>query len=189
MTTLTLWTIGHSTHPIARFLELLTAQRIEALADVRRYPASRRHPQFARESLEAALSDAGLRYVWLPELGGRRKPRRDSPNAGWHNEGFRGYADYMETEPFRAGIERLLALARERRTAFMCAEAAWQQCHRGPIADYLKASGIEVLHILRDGETEPHPWTKPARVIEGRLTYPEESPGQSALDLDWTGHR
>lgn len=161
---------------------MLGAAEVVCVVDVRRYPASRRHPQFAREALERALREAGLDYVWLPELGGRRTPRKDSPNAGWRNPGFRGYADYMQTEAFELGLARLVELAQAKTTAFMCAEQAWQQCHRGLIADRLKADGWEVLHILGGGKIEPHPYTQPARVIGGRLSYPG-SPTQGALEL------
>jgi uncharacterized protein (DUF488 family) len=152
------------------------------LVDVRRYPASRRHPQFTREALSAALHAAGIAYEWLPELGGRRAPRKDSPNTAWRNEGFRGYADYMESEAFQFGIARLTELARDRPTAYMCAEHAWQQCHRGLISDYLKADGWNVVHILGRGRTQPHPYTEPARIVEGRLSY-ARGPGQAGLPL------
>ena len=173
------FTIGHSTHSVDAFIELLTSNDVTQVADVRRFPASRRHPQFAREALAAALAGAGIAYEWLPELGGRRAPRPDSRNTGWRNDGFRGYADYMETEAFRVGAARLVDLARRQPTATMCAEHAWQQCHRGLISDYLKVAGWEVLHILARGRTEPHPFTQPARVVEGALTYAS----QGELDL------
>ena len=178
----TVWTLGHSTRAWPEFLGLLAIHRIEAIADVRRFPASRRHPQFAREALAGALSAAGVAYEWLPELGGRRAPRRDSANTGWHNASFRGYADYMGTEPFQAGIARLMELARVKATACMCAEQAWQQCHRGLIADYLKAAGWHVLHIRPRGQVEAHPWTAPARIVDGALTY-SMAPAQGVLDL------
>jgi uncharacterized protein (DUF488 family) len=181
------FTIGHSTHTVDAFIALLRASGVARIADVRRFPASRRHPQFAREALASALADAGIAYEWLPELGGRRAPRANSPNTGWHNAGFRGYADYMGTEPFQLGIARLMDLARVEATAFMCAEQAWQQCHRGLIADCLKAAGWEVVHILPRGRTEPHPWTGPARIVDGAITYAppaSQGPGsQGALDL------
>jgi uncharacterized protein (DUF488 family) len=149
---------------------------------VRRYPASRRHPQFTREALSAGLHAAGIAYEWLPELGGRRAPRKDSPNTRWRNQGFRGYADHMETEAFQLGIARLTELARDRPTAYMCAEHAWQQCHRGLISDYLKADGWNVVHILGRGRTQSHPYTEPARIVDGRLSYADR-PGQGELPL------
>ena len=166
-----MFTVGHSTQTVDDFIALLEGNGVALVVDVRRFPASRRHPQFAREALAASLAGAGIAYEWLPELGGRRAPRPDSPNTGWRNEGFRGYADYMETEAFQLGIARLVDLARARPTAYMCAEHAWQQCHRGLISDYLKVAGWEVVHILARGKTEPHPFTEPARVVDGALTY------------------
>jgi uncharacterized protein (DUF488 family) len=177
-----IWTIGHSTLPVERFVARLEAHGVRQVADVRRYPASRRHPQFGREALHASLAVHDIGYEWLPELGGRRAPRRDSPNTAWRNAGFRGYADYMESEPFELGVARLLELAQARRTAVMCAEHAWQQCHRGLISDYLKARGLQVLHILSRSATQEHPFTDPARIVEGRLTY-SDAAAQSELGL------
>jgi uncharacterized protein (DUF488 family) len=175
----TVWTIGHSTLPIEEFIPLLTGNRIEVLADVRRFPGSRRHPQFGAGALGAALGDAGIRYEAFPDLGGRRDPRPDSVNLAWRNASFRGYADYMETAEFRAAIGRLLAMADTQRAAVMCAEAVWWRCHRGLIADYLKASGHEVLHIGGGGATAPHPYTPAARIVDGRLSYE----GELRLDI------
>jgi uncharacterized protein (DUF488 family) len=175
----TVFTIGHSTQSVDAFIALLTHNGASLVADVRRFPASRRHPQFSREALVTALAAAGIAYEWLPELGGRRAARADSRNTGWRNDGFRGYADYMETQAFQLGAARLIDLAQRRPTAYMCAEHAWQQCHRGLISDYLKVAGWQVLHILARGKTEPHPFTEPARVVDGSLTYA----GQGELDL------
>jgi uncharacterized protein (DUF488 family) len=158
---------------------LLKANRIQVLADVRRFPGSRRHPQFGADALGAALSQAGVRYEAFPELGGRRDPRPDSVNLAWRNESFRGYADYMETAEFRAAIGRLLAMADTQRAAVMCAEAVWWRCHRGLIADYLKAAGQEVLHIGANGTATPHPYTSAARIAGGQLSYA----GDPTLDL------
>lgn len=168
---LTVWTIGHSTRPFPEFLALLSESRIEAIADVRRFPGSRRHPEYGSAVFEQALREHGLGYRWLPSLGGRRQPRPDSHNDAWRNASFRGYADHMETSEFAAGLAELLTLARERRTAVMCAEAMWWRCHRSLIADALCADGIRVVHILSPGHTTPHPMTSPARVVQGRLTY------------------
>src|SRR5262249_25646640 len=132
------WTIGHSTRTLESFSGLLVENEIEAVADVRRYPGSRRWPHFARESLAGALEERGLVYLWLPELGGRRAPRADSTNTAWRSTAFRGYADYMATEAFAGGLERLVNLACGLRTAVMCAEAVWWRCHRGLIADVLR---------------------------------------------------
>lgn len=178
MDPVTLWTIGHSNRSIEQFLEMLASQRIETLADVRRFPGSRRLPHFNQENLSKSLTDAGVDYVHFPELGGRRRTRADSPNTAWRNEAFRGYADFMMTPEFRAGIERLLALAKEKRTAIMCAEALWWQCHRSLIADYLKAAGHNVNHIMTPTKTEPHPFTSAARLVDGRLSYAREDEPQ-----------
>jgi uncharacterized protein (DUF488 family) len=166
-----IWTIGHSTHGAEEFIGMLRAHRIEALADVRRFPGSRRYPHFGLPALRDSLTTAGIAYEHFPELGGRREPRPDSHNTAWRNEAFRGYADYMETSEFVAGIERLKELARNKRTALMCAEAVWWRCHRGLIADYLKAEGTEVVHILGATQSEAHPYTSAAHLVAGRLTY------------------
>jgi uncharacterized protein (DUF488 family) len=173
-------TIGHSTHDPEAFLGLLRAQGVEALADVRRYPSSRRMPWFGAAALAAALGAAGIRYVLLPELGGRRDPLPGSPNGGWRVGQFQGYADHMASDEFAAGIERLLALADERRTAVMCAEAQWWRCHRRLLSDALLARGWDVLHVDAAGGVEAHSLTEFA-VAEGeRVTYP---PQQAALDV------
>lgn len=169
-----IWTIGHSTRSLEEFLELLAPHGIEAIADVRRYPGSRRLPHFSKDAFAASLAEARIGYAHFPELGGRRSPRPDSPNTAWRNAAFRGYADYMATDEFRAGIARLLELAHRDRTAYMCAEALWWQCHRRLISDLLKALGHEVIHILGPGKTEIHPLTPPARIVDGRLTYAPE---------------
>jgi uncharacterized protein (DUF488 family) len=168
---LSLWTIGHSTRTIDEFLDLLSSFRIGSLVDVRSFPGSRRYPHFNREILSASLTAAGVEYIHMPELGGRRKAKPDSLNMAWRNESFRGYADYMETEAFREGIERLLELARKRRTAVMCAEAVWWRCHRSLIADYLKALGVTVTHILGEEKSEAHPYTSAAQIVNGKLSY------------------
>ena len=167
----TVWTIGHSTRTLDEFLALLESCRIQAVADVRRFPGSRRCPWFAREALDAALSARGIRYEWIPDLGGRRKARPDSINAGWRNASFRGYADYLDSADFAHGLQALLELA-HRRTALMFAEALWWRCHRAIIADVLSLRGIEVMHIIDATHCTVHPLTSPARVVQGRLTYP-----------------
>ena len=166
-----IWTVGHSTLAADEFLELLTSHQIVHLADVRRFPGSRRYPQFNREQLSETLGASGIAYHHFPELGGRRTPRPDSPNTAWRNESFRGYADFMETDEFRRGIARLLELARAGRTAIMCAEALWWRCHRSLIADYLKTEGVEVCHITGPGKSDSHPYTRAASIVEGRLSY------------------
>jgi uncharacterized protein (DUF488 family) len=141
------------------------------LVDVRSFPSSKRLPHFNQSEFSEALAAAGNQYVHLRELGGRRTARKDSHNTSWQNAGFRGYADYMETEPFRAGIDRLLEVARIQRTAIMCAEALWWRCHRSLISDYLKAKGVMVTHILSATKTEQHPYTSAARIVDGELSY------------------
>ena len=166
-----LWTIGHSTRSIDEFLELLGVFRIGSLVDVRSFPGSRRYPHFNREILSGSLTAAGVEYVHLPELGGRRKAKPDSLNMSWRNESFRGYADYMETSGFELGISKLVEIAAQRRTAIMCAESLWWRCHRSLVSDYLKVKGIEVIHILAGGKSEPHPYTSAARIVDGELSY------------------
>ncbi|HEU5304844.1 MAG TPA: DUF488 domain-containing protein, partial [Gemmatimonadales bacterium] len=166
-----IWTVGHSTLPLGQFLELLADHEIEAIADVRRYPGSRRWPHFSRESLAESLAARGIAYEWFPDLGGRREPLPDSPNTAWRSPAFRGYADYMETEPFAQALDRLAGLAGALRTAVMCAEAVWWRCHRGLIADALRWSGYEVGHIMGPGALIAHPYTSAARIENGVLTY------------------
>src|SRR5207247_1185725 len=144
-----IWTIGHSTRTIDEFISLLKENEIKLLVDVRAWPGSRRYPQFNKDALAESLSAHGIRYEHFLELGGRRRPRSDSKNTAWRNASFRGYADYMETEEFHKGVERLLGLAREAgRVAIMCAEAVWWRGHRSLISDYLIVRGIEVMRIL-----------------------------------------
>jgi uncharacterized protein (DUF488 family) len=167
-----IWTIGHSTRTIDEFISLLQANQIRLLVDVRSLPGSKRYPQFNKETLVDSLGKVGIRYEHFPELGGRRKAKRESKNTAWRNASFRGYADYMETEEFRKGVKRLLELAADAgRIAIMCAEAVWWRCHRSLVSDYLKARGIEVIHILDAKKTEPHPFTSAARIVDGVLSY------------------
>ena len=167
-----IWTIGHSTRDIDIFVSLLEENGIKLLADVRSLPGSKRYPQFNKEALAGSLNAHGIRYEHFPELGGRRKPKPDSRNTAWRNASFRSYADHMETEEFRKGIERLLYLAGEAGpTAVMCAEAVWWRCHRSLISDYLKSRGIEVMHILDANKTQPHPFTSAAHIVNGQLNY------------------
>jgi len=167
----TVWTVGHSTRTAEKFLELLRAHEIKVLVDVRSFPGSRRYPQFNREALAQALNEVGIEYRHEPRLGGRRTPRADSHNTAWKNPSFRAYADHMESEAFRSGVEELLEVAANGRTAVMCAEAVWWRCHRSLIADYLKAEGHTVLHIIDQNKTEEHPFTSAARIVKGKLSY------------------
>jgi uncharacterized protein (DUF488 family) len=161
----TLFTIGHSTRGIEELLGLLAEHAVETLIDVRRFPASRRHPQFSREALAASLAAAGIAYVHEPDLGGRRQPLPGSPNTAWRVAAFRGYADYMGSEPFAAALGRLLGSAARSRAVMMCAEAVPWRCHRRLIADAATAAGAEVLHILGPGRVERHQLDANARVV------------------------
>jgi uncharacterized protein (DUF488 family) len=166
-----LWTIGHSTRSAEEFKEILAAHHIEALVDVRSFPGSRRYPQFNKQQLATSLTANNIAYFHLPQLGGRRQARKDSMNTSWKNQSFRGYADHMESEEFQQGVESLLKIAGERNAAIMCAEALWWRCHRSLISDFLKARGVEVIHILDATHDQPHPFTSAARIIDGELSY------------------
>ena len=166
-----IWTVGHSTRSAEEFKEILLAHRIEVLVDVRSFPGSRRYPHFNKAELSRWLESVGITYVHLQVLGGRRRPSPESTNTAWKNSSFRAYADHMESEDFREGVEELLELAQKKRTATMCAEALWWRCHRSLIADFLKVKGVEVIHILDAKKTEIHPYTSAARIVEGRLSY------------------
>ena len=171
-----IWTIGHSTRAIEEFSSLLKENGVKLLVDVRAWPGSKRYPQFNKDALAESLTAHGISYEHFPELGGKRKSKLDSRNTAWRNASFRGYADYMETEQFQKGIERLLEVAAKAgSTAIMCAEAVWWRCHRSLIADYLKAHGVEVLHVLGANKAEPHPYTPAARIVNGKLSYDAES--------------
>ena len=165
------WTIGHSSRPLEAFLGLLERYGIQAVADVRRFPGSRRQPQYGQAALPPSLAEAGIEYSWLPALGGRRRPRAGSPNTAWRNASFRGYADYIDTPEFEEGLTELLGLVARAPTAVMCAEAVWWRCHRALIADVLCVRGIEVFHILDERHCVRHPFTSAARVVNGRLSY------------------
>lgn len=167
----TLWTIGHSTHPIDEFVDILAAHGITLVADVRRFAGSRKFPQFNPDELAQSLADAGIVYTPMPELGGRRRALPNTPHTAWRNEAFRGYADYMDTPEFAAAAGALAELAREDRVAIMCSEAVWWRCHRSMIADYFKSHGWEVLHIMGAGEATDHPYTPVARIKDGQLSY------------------
>jgi uncharacterized protein (DUF488 family) len=167
----TVWTIGHSTRPLKTFLALLEHYRIEAVADVRRFPGSRWQPQYAQGALGGALTEDGIAYHWIAALGGRRRPRSDSPNTAWRNLQFRGYADYIASKEFEEGVHELLQVAGHLRTTMMCAEAVWWRCHRALIADVLCVRGIKVVHIFDETRAVMHPYTSPARIFQGRLSY------------------
>ncbi len=166
-----IFTIGHSTHPIADFIAMLKSFHIQVLADIRSMPGSRKYPWFNQSALDALLKEAGIRYIHMPALGGRRKPRPDSVNTAWRSKSFMGYADYMETTEFKTGIEELERLATNERVAYMCSEAVWWRCHRALVSDYLKVRGWEVLHIMAIDKSIEHPYTSPAHPVQGDLFY------------------
>jgi uncharacterized protein (DUF488 family) len=165
-----IYTIGHSTRELDAFITLLRENGIERLADIRRYPGSRRYPHFSRDSLAQVLPQIGIEYIHVPQLGGRRKPREDSPNMAWRNEQFRAYADHMASDEFRNAVDELLAS--DRVTAVMCAEAVPWRCHRNLLADDLVRRSIEVRHILGPGETKRHEMNPHARIDGQTVIYP-----------------
>jgi uncharacterized protein (DUF488 family) len=171
------FTVGHSTLPIEQFVALLHAYDIRRLADVRTVPRSRRNPQFNADALASALQAESIEYVPLPSLGGLRHARKDSTNTGWRNESFRGYADYMQTRAFEEGLDALIRLSREQRTAIMCAEAVPWRCHRSLVADALEVRGIPVVEILSEKSARLHKLTPFARVDGTAITYPPEQMG------------
>jgi len=165
------WSIGHGTRPIEELLATLTGAGIEALADVRSAPGSRRHPQFGQAALTASLAEVGIEYVHLRGLGGRRDAAPDSPHVALKVDAFRGYADHMASVEFTADYARLDALARENPTAFMCAETLWWRCHRRLLSDRLTVDGWDVVHLLAPGKSERHRLWDVARLVDGRLVY------------------
>jgi uncharacterized protein (DUF488 family) len=167
-----IYTIGHSTHSMEDFLALLAMHRIRQLADVRTVPRSRRHPQFEKEALAAALGAEGIEYRHFPALGGLRKPRKDSTNTAWQHPAFRGYADYMQTSSFRGGLDQLREFAAVAPTAVMCAESVWWRCPRRLLADALLVCGVPVRHILSAAEAKPHELSEFARAESGEVRYP-----------------
>jgi uncharacterized protein (DUF488 family) len=167
-----IYTIGHSTRTLLEFVRLLREHDVARLADVRRYPGSRRYPHFSGESLGHSLPRARILYEHFADLGGRRNPLKNSPNGGWENGQFRGYADHMSSDAFQQAVDRLLD--GEHATAVMCAEAVPWRCHRNLLADELVRRGIEVLHIIGPGSAQPHALSKMARIVGDRVIYPPE---------------
>lgn len=177
----TLFTIGHSTHPIDEFIGMLRAFSIKTLVDIRTVPRSRHNPQFEQKALAVSLKGENIRYVYMKNLGGLRHAKKDSPNTGWRNSSFRGYADYMQTEDFRQALEELICLAKKSRTAIMCAEAVPWRCHRSLVADALTVRSFKVEDIMSAGKSSPHRMTKFAQVEGERILYPPEQGTQSEL--------
>jgi uncharacterized protein (DUF488 family) len=167
----TIYTIGHSTHSIGKFIDMLSSFRVGLLADIRAFAASRRYPHFNSEPLARSLMAAGIEYLHFPGLGGRRKPLPDSPNKAWRVEGFRGYADYMASPAFAEAAAALEEMAQVKITCYMCSEAVWWSCHRSLLSDHYKSRGWTVLHILGENKADEHPYTEPARIVNGILTY------------------
>ena len=167
----TIWTIGHSTRSLPELLDALAPYGIEVVADVRRYPGSRRLPQFAEPALRAELPANGVNYVWIPALGGRRRAAPDSHNIGWRHQAFRGYADHVRSEEFAEGLFELLMIAYGLQTAIMCSEVLWWRCHRRIIADVLVSLGVSVVHIRDATHATPHRLAEPARLVGGQLRY------------------
>lgn len=167
----TIWTIGHSTHPIGLFIDMLKSFEIRLLADVRRYPGSRRYPHFNSVELQRSLEEEGIGYHHFVHLGGRRQASKDSKNLAWRLPAFRAYADYLETADFQMAIQQLQEVAEKKNTAYMCSEAPWWRCHRSIISDYLKAGRWTVMHIMKPGKAEEHPYTSAAKIVDGKLDY------------------
>jgi uncharacterized protein (DUF488 family) len=174
------WTIGHSTRNAREFLSVLQRYGIEAIADVRRFPGSRRHPQFGMEALSASLDAHRIAYHWIPKLGGRRRAQQQAVASAWRNPSFHAYAEYMRTEDFAEGLDDLLHMAAAGRTAMMCSELLWWRCHRALISDALLSMGFAVTHILGETESRLHAYTSPARIIEGALSYPADAQAGAA---------
>lgn len=167
----TIFTIGHSNRSIEVFLDLLQSFHIKTLVDVRQFPGSRKYPHFNKENLQQSLLEHDIQYIHMIELGGRRKLNKESLNSSWKHPAFRAYADYMETEAFKKAAEHLEQIASASVTTYMCSEALWWSCHRSMISDYLKSKGWQVMHIMDIGKATEHPYTSPARIVDGALTY------------------
>lgn len=166
-----IWTLGHSTHPFEVFIAMLKSLQIEVVADIRSLPGSRKFPQYNKESLEITLIQNKLEYIHIKNLGGRRKVNPNSKNTTWRHPAFRAYADFMETDVFAEGIYQLERIASHKRTACMCSEALWWRCHRSMVSDYLKVKGWNVMHIMAVGKSIEHPYTQPAKIMSGKLSY------------------
>lgn len=167
----TIYTIGHSTHTIEVFLAMLQSFDIKTLVDVRRFPGSRKYPQFNQDALKESLEKNGIEYFHLEELGGRRKVSKDSKNNTWKNVSFKGYADYMETDAFKNGVLKLEGIASNQHSVIMCSEVLWWRCHRSMISDFMKAAGWNVLHIMAVGKSQEHRYTAPARIVGNTVDY------------------
>lgn len=170
-----IYTIGHSTHPIDEFIGMLRSFDIETLVDIRTIPKSRYNPQFSQENLSTSLGNANIKYLYMKDLGGLRKARKDSPNGGWRNSSFRGYADYMLTPEFQTALEELISIAGQGTICIMCAESVPWRCHRSLVADALTLRDIEAVNIMGTGKFTPHKLNKMAKPMNGQLLYPPET--------------
>lgn len=168
-----IYTIGHSTHSLDEFIQMLQSFLIKSVVDIRRFPGSKKFPQFNQKNLEINLTELGIKYLHLEGLGGRRKDNGNSENSRWRNASFRGYSTYMETDDFKTAISQLIDIASQNITVYMCSEAVWWRCHRAMVSDYLKAKGWEVRHIMAIGKFEEHPYTSAAKVVDGKVSYSE----------------
>lgn len=166
-----IYTIGHSTRDINSFIDLLLQHNITVLVDVRRFPGSKKFPQFNKEDLAQSLKDRSIEYVPMDGLGGRRKPKEDSKNTVWRNKSFQAYADYMETDEFKEAVIELKQMAQKSTTAIMCSEALWWRCHRALISDFLKVEGWYIEHIISKTNVQEHPYTTAAKVVDNKLFY------------------
>lgn len=170
-----IYTIGHSTRKLEHLVEMLHSFDVKTLIDIRSFPGSKRYPQFNKENLETSMPANNISYIHLKSLGGRRPVQKDSKNTGWRHPAFRGYADYMETNDFKNGINELETIAIKQRTAYMCSEAVWWRCHRSMVSDYLKLRGWMVYHIMEIEKATEHTYTKPAKIIDRKLVYSEQA--------------
>jgi uncharacterized protein (DUF488 family) len=166
-----IWTIGHSTRTLEHFIAMLQSFNIEVVADIRSFPGSRRYPHFNKEALEISLPANKIEYIHVKDLGGRRPVKPGSVNTGWRHPAFRGFADYMETDDFKKGIQQLENIGLSKRTAYMCSEAVWWRCHRSLVSDFLKLKGWNVIHIMEIGKASAHTYTQPAKITGGKLFY------------------
>lgn len=172
-----IWTIGHSTHSLEEFIQLLNSFSIELVVDIRSFPGSRRYPHFNKEALQLSIPENGIKYTHIAGLGGRRKVQTNSRNTGWRLAAFKGYADYMESDAFKNAMIELEEMAQKGRTAYMCSEAVWWRCHRSLVSDYLKLKGWTVMHIMGINKAQEHPYTSPAVIRNGELFYDNNQTG------------
>jgi uncharacterized protein (DUF488 family) len=170
-----IYTIGHSTRTLEHFISILQSFNVQVLVDIRSYPGSKRYPHFNKENLEITLPEKNINYIHLKSLGGRKATKPDSKNTGWRHPAFRGYADYMETNEFKNGIEQLENIAINHITAYMCSEAVWWRFHRSLVSDYLRLNEWQVFHIMEINKAEEHRYTQPAKIINGKLSYGENT--------------